>query len=590
MAQSTNDYFEEKKRKISAEIPDTPKDPLDYTKEFLKDKYVPKFELPSVTPSQVVRIIEKLKNSEACGHDDISTNAMKMLKFSIAPSLAHIINLSLKQGKYPRLWKLAKIIPLHKNNGEKTDQSKYRPIALLPVFRKVMEKVMARALNRHLENNLLYSDKQHGYRQKRSTATALIQLQEDIVKKFEEGKSSALLCYDSSAAFDTVTHSILLEKLKLYGADEAVIKWFSSYLEDRFQYCELGGKRSTITKILQGVFQGSVLGPLLYILYVNCIVVLEDEMCQLYLYADDTNVRITLTGDNKKNQERIQQKGAEMQTYMDAHHLKFNSEKTQLLIKKKGINNTHKELSLTMKGKKINQSESVKVLGIVIGQDEKYEEYLVKGEKSMLKFINKRLNMLKLLSRYADFKTRKALAEGLILSKVGYCISLWGTTTNGILDKIQKVQNKVVRTVFGKRDYRAESLTTLYKSLKWLKIKETRKYHDIISLEAMLKFSTPLSISTKFNITHTHRHNTRYTRNRFRLTNETTSFNTVRSSSFVCRSARLWVELPNKITLTAPPRYIFKDYVRSRIGGWEWKEETSDFIWWNRENDTFEKD
>ena len=429
--------------------------------------------------------------------------------------------------------------------------------------------MMARALNRYLENNLLYSDKQHGYRQKRSTATALIQLQEDIVKKFEEGKSSALLCYDSSAAFDTATHSILLKKLKLYGADEAVIKWFSSYLEDRFQYCKLGGKRSTITKILQGVFQGSVLGPLLYILYVNCIVVLEDEMCQLYLYADDTNARITLTGDNKSNQERIQQKAAEMQTYMDAHHLKFNSEKTQLLIKKKGINDTHSELSLTMKGKKINQSESVKVLEIVIGQYEKYEEYLVKGEKSMLKFMNKHLNMLKLLSRHADFKTRKSLAEGLILSKVGYCISLWGTTTNGILDKIQKVQNKVVRAVFGKRDYRAEFLTVLYKRLKWLKIKETRKYHDIISLEAMLKFSTPLSIYTKFNITHTHRHNTRYTRNRFRLTNETTSFNTVRSSSFVCRSAQLWVELPNEIMLTAPPRYVFKNYVRSGIGGWE---------------------
>ena len=106
----------------------------------------------------------------------------------------------------------------------------------------------------------------------------------------------------------------------------------------------------------------------------------------------------------------------------------------------------------------------------------------------------------------------------------------------------------------------------------------------------MLKFSTPLSISQKFNITHTHRHNTRYTRNRFRLTNETTSFNTVRSSSFVCRSARLWVDLPNEITLTAPPRWIFKDYVRSGIGGWEWKDETSDFIWWNRENDTFDKD
>ena len=102
---------------------------------------------------------------------------------------------------------------------------------------------MARALNKHLEKNKLYSDIQHGYRQNRSTATALIQLQEDILAKFEESKSSALLCFDSGAAFDTVTHSILLEKLKLYGADEEVINWFSTNLEDIFQYCGLGGKR-----------------------------------------------------------------------------------------------------------------------------------------------------------------------------------------------------------------------------------------------------------------------------------------------------------------------------------------------------------
>ena len=117
-----------------------------------------------------------------------------------------------------------------------------------------------------------------------------------------------------------------------------------------------------------------------------------------------------------------------MQAYMDCHHLKFNSTKTQILIKKKGVNNTHGDLKLEMEGKVINQSESVKVLGIVISQDEKYNEYLVTGEKSMLKWLNKRHTMLKLLSKYADFKTRKALAEGLILSKIDYCISLRGIT------------------------------------------------------------------------------------------------------------------------------------------------------------------
>ena len=120
----------------------------------------------------------------------------------------------------------------------------------------------------------------------------------------------------------------------------------------------------------------------------------------------------------------------------------------------------------------------------------------------MLNFLNKRLNMLKILSKHADFKTRKALAEGLILSKIDYCVSLWGITINSILDRIQKVQNKAVRVVFGKRDYRAVTLNQLFKQLKWLKIKETRKYHDTISLHTMLTYQTPHSIAKKFN-THT---------------------------------------------------------------------------------------
>ncbi len=249
----------------------------------------------------------------------------------------YIVNLSLRMGVFPDIWKLAKVMPLHKNNGEKTEQKCYRPIALLPVLSKVLEKFVSRWLNSHMENNSLWSDRQHGYRRHRSTATALIQLQEEILKKHEEGSDVAMLCFDSSAAFDTLTHSILLDKLRLYGCSDHVIKWFSSYLSDRWQYTEIGGKKSNTRKILQGVFQGSVLGPLLYILYVNCISVLQDDFTKLALYADDTNASIRLTKNKFENRVRINVKAAQMQTYMDSHHLKFNSDKTQLIVKLKGV-------------------------------------------------------------------------------------------------------------------------------------------------------------------------------------------------------------------------------------------------------------
>ena len=188
----------------------------------------------------------------------------------------------------------------------------------------------------------------------------------------------------------------------------------------------------------------------------------------------------------------------------------FNSDKTQLLIKCRGTNNTHKDLSLEMTTGTIEQSEVVKVLGVYLSKDEQFKEYLITSENSMMRFLTTRLNMLKLLSRYADEKSRKALAEGLILSKINYCISLWGMTLLSILDKFQVLLNKVIRVVTGCKIW--DRLSDQYEKLRWLSIMQTRDYHDIISLETILRHKTPKSISEKFeqDPKFTHRHFTRH--------------------------------------------------------------------------------
>ena len=189
MAEAQNDFFVSKPLKISEQIPETEVNPLSYTKKFLKDKHVPVFDFETrvVSEYEVERVIDKLKNTSSTGHDNINVIALKQMKPSILTSLTYIVNLSLRTGVFPDIWKLAKVMPLHKNNGEKTEQKCYRPIALLPVLSKVLEKFVSRWLNSHMENNSLWSDRQHGYRRHRSTATALIQLQEEILMKHEEG-------------------------------------------------------------------------------------------------------------------------------------------------------------------------------------------------------------------------------------------------------------------------------------------------------------------------------------------------------------------------------------------------------------------
>ena len=444
---------------------------------------------------------------------------------------------------------------------------------------KVQEKFVSKWLNKHLEKNGLWSDKQHGYRRHRTTATALLQLQEDIMTKYEEGHDVAVMCYDSSAAFDTLKHSIIIEKLKLYGCSPAVIKWFESYLSDRWQFCEIGGKRSTTTRILTGVFQGSVLGPLLYILYVNCISVLEDKDTKLTLYADDTTAAQRLYKNELRNRIMMRVKAAQMQRYMDAHHLKFNADKTSMIIKTKGTNNLHGQLDMEMGGKIITQDDTVKVLGIIIGKDEKYREYVLNSEKSMLRFLTTRLSILKILSKYADFKSRKQLAEGLVLSKLNYCICLYATTTEDVLDRLQVLQNDVVRTVYGVGKKLYVELDPLYKELKWLKVRQNIRYHDTITLHSILKNKTPKDLASKFDQRVLHRHNTRATRKSFRLTATTTSMNNVRAKGFVCRAAREFQSLPKLVAESQLlPRYCFKDIVRSSLGGWSTKVHTNNVL------------
>ena len=243
--------------------------------------------------------LTNLSRKTSNGPDGLSTKLLKVIEPEITASLTLLINQVLHTGAFPDKLKIAKVIPIFKK-GETTAFNNYRPISLLPVISKVIEKIMFNQLSLYLENSRLLSGSQYGFRPKHSTEYAAIEVVDRLITQMDINNTPINIYLDLSKAFDTIDHSILIHKLQFYGVNGANLKLFHSYLENRKQYTQINETKSGILPIKTGVPQGSILGPLLFILYINDFPQ-ASNICNFIMYADDTTLSSTLnafTGHN----------------------------------------------------------------------------------------------------------------------------------------------------------------------------------------------------------------------------------------------------------------------------------------------------
>ena len=227
-----------------------------------------------------------LKRSKSPGIDNIPPGTVKdAAKVIIHPHL-HIINLFLATSTIPRKWKVARCVPIFQSGNAK-DFDNYRPISVLPVFSKILERVVHNQLYEYLENNEFLSSQQFGFRRSRSTSSAVVYFTDIVRKNMDRAHLAGALFIDLSQAFDTVDHSTLISKLPLYGIEHAEQRWIQNYLTQRSQIACFEGELSQEKKITYGVHQGSILGPLLFQIHINDVH-LDIENCKTIMYADDT--------------------------------------------------------------------------------------------------------------------------------------------------------------------------------------------------------------------------------------------------------------------------------------------------------------
>ena len=464
----------------------------------------------------MLKVIKALKNSKSTGTDNIETFIIKLVADDIVAPLTHIINLSIAKPTFPSPWKHAKIVPLLKK-GDALTAKNYRPVALLPIFSKILERVVFNQLVTYLDSNSLLNPNHHGSRSGHSTATALIQMYDTWVEEVDKDNMVGVMMIDLSAAFDMVDYNILLLKLEQFGLDSIAISWMKSYLTKRSQSVYVDGCLSPPLNIECGVPQGSILGPLLYILYTNDIPDLAHShpvsctqpapYCQgcggTVCYVDDSTYSLAKSDPDALSSGLTDQYQV-ISKYMASNKLVINADKTHLLVLgTRSMNERRNMVSMQADNHTILPSKQEKLLGCIVSDNLKWRKHILENEQSMVRQLTSRINGLTMITSKADFNTKLMVANGLVMSKVCYLIQLWGGCEGYLLHSLQVQLNKAARLVTGFSCF--TSTRKLMERCGWLTVKQLVVFQTTLMVHKTLISGRPHYMTSRLSSDYTYR-------------------------------------------------------------------------------------
>ena len=548
------EYFTTIGKKLAANIPNHDHCPTSY----VQDRVQSSIFFKPTDVNEVYSILHHLKSKTSTGHDLISNKLLKSFSFEISDPLTKIVNKSLATGEVPDNMKIAKVIPVYKSK-DKCQFQNYRPISVLPSLSKVLEKIVYKRLYSFLDANKILYGSQYGFRNGHNTVNAITELTSNILHGFDRKQVTLGVFLDLSKAFDTVDHNILLKKLEKYGIRGIPLQWFKSYLANRKQFVHYKNSKSETGNVECGVPQGSVLGPLLFIIYMNDLINCID-LCKAILFADDTTIYIT--GENKRAVfNKMKCELDKLIVWFQVNKLSLNLAKTKWILfqsRFSDANDTSENYELRFGNELISGVCSVKFLGLQLDEHLEWTDHfkILHGKLSRANY------MLSSVKNILPTSCLKSLYYALFHSHLNYGLLVWGTTMLCCHQKkLITAQKKAIRHVSNKK-YNAHT-DGLFVKLAIL------KFSDAVDLELLKmmylhsKNELPEPLQSIFQINRDiHSYNTRHRDDPVIIPRHYAPLD----KSFLCKAPLLWsginFEVKSLPTLSSFKRNIKKSKIR----------------------------
>ena len=462
-----NNYFIKTNERTLGTKPDERSDLIDLVNSFSEcPRTSHPFHLRSVSLQEVEKEIDNLRSDTSTGIDQIPVKFVKLAKEHISGPLTHIINHCIVTSSFPRLWKIARISPIPKVNEPLSDAD-YRPVSILPTLSKVFERLVLNQLVVFINEEALLGPTVSGFRKGHSTTTVLLGIRDALIRASSRGEVTLMVCADYSKAFDTVKFRSVVSKMHSLGFSKDFLLWMIDYLTHRRQLVQIDDKKSDMATVEFGVPQGSILGPVIFNLYVAD---LQSELqCDCYQYADDTTFYVhSKPCDLDASADHINRTITRLRHYSESCNLALNPSKTNwMLVSSPQMARYHnleeRNLPVACGDTPLERISCAKLLGVYMDQHLTWKSHV----DHVLSSSYGTLSVLRRLKNLAPFHVRKHLAESLVLSKVHYACSVFHPLPAFQMKRLQRLQNACAGFVMR----RFAGLEDVIK-LKWLPVKE----------------------------------------------------------------------------------------------------------------------